>query len=416
MLISRGGGADPLPFTNAPQTCHTAYASDKESVLHQAMLHIAVYCQPCEKCATALDCLLVLLQSLDPAEADKFCRNLTTDSTWEHLGENAALAVERKKLVSDALEGHKSLQRFCQVSVAKCLSWKLDKRLDELPIPNKLMIFPWDKDTSKSSEGGSSLPSSISVSPEHKVKAQDSESDIWDDKITEPEITLYHQVQNAKSSIDGKPDAAGAHDTKNDLNNTGEYETENDTGNQTDNTKHTGQHWDEEFGVQSLSEADFSCVKSQSDTNVKEMSHSDGKTDFQITKNDEHVPNEDNDDLETKSNEHVMQNADFNNVNQVVGSREAKNKHLEGIEGHEYSDNSISISETSRSTSPISRNDIKLDTDVENTTNRYEYEDSDNEEKVITNTNTKKTGTEEIKEETNEDDEDVKSDDTNSVD
>ena len=96
MLISKGGGADPLPFANAPQTCHTAYASDKESVLHQAILHIAVYCQPCEKCATALECLFVLLQTLDPAEADKFGKTLMADSTWEHLGENASLATERK--------------------------------------------------------------------------------------------------------------------------------------------------------------------------------------------------------------------------------------------------------------------------------------------------------------------------------
>ena len=395
MLISKGGGADPLPFTNAPQTCHTAYASDKESVLHQVILHIAVYCQPCEKCATALECLFVLLQTLDPPEADKFGKTLMADSTWEHLGENASLATERKKLVIAALEGHRSLQRFCQVKVAKCISWKLDGRLGQLPIPNKLMIFPWDKDTSQESEEGSSVPSSISASPEHKTKHQDSESEIWDDKITEPEIQLYHQAQNAKAKDNDK---SNADKTKDDVT-VDLHIADDDHANDKEAAKgkHTSNHWDEEYGVQSFGETDFETV--QTDTRKTKATieqHETEETNHVRTKNDPQDKNIKDKRCNNQNNKEATEEIQSGNTKDQTD----ENK---GPDGDEYSDTSVSISETSRSASPISRNDIKLDTEVEHTLSKhFEYEESGDEERPEILCHSK--------------DEDANSDDTNSVD
>ena len=388
MLISKGGGADPLPFTNAPQTCHTAYASDKESVLHQAILHIAVMCQPCEKCATALECLFVLLQTLDPAKADKFGKTLMADSTWEHLGENASLATERKKLVIAALEGHRSLQRFCQVKVAQCISWKLDGRLGQLPIPNKWMIFPWDKDTSQDSEKGSSVPSSISASPEHKTKPQDSESEIWDDKITEPEIQLYHQAQNAKAKDNER---GNAEKNKNDV--TDLYIADDDHTNdkETAKGKHTSNHWDEEYGVQSFGETDFETVHTGTRmTKASDEQHVREETNHVKTQNDPQDRN-----IKDKRCDNQSKEATEERQNSNTKDHTDENK---GPDGEEYSDTSVSISETSRSASPISRNDIKLGTEVERTLSKqFEYEESGDEEILYA-------------------DEDANSDDTNSVD
>ena len=396
MLISKGGGADPLPFANAPQTCHTAYASDKESVLHQAILHIAVYCQPCEKCATALECLFVLLQTLDPAEADKFGKTLMADSTWEHLGENASLATERKKLVIAALEGHRSLQRFCQVKVAKCISWKLDGRLGQLPIPNKLMIFPWDKDTSQDSEENSSVPSSISVSPEHKIKPQDSESEIWDDKITEPEIQLYHQAQNAKAKDTDRnnTDKSKDEDTialhiADDEHNTNDKEAAKG--------KHTSNHWDEEYGVQSFAETDFETVQ----TDNRKTEATDAQMDETMHERTENDPNDRN----TKEKSCTTQDSKEATEEGQNGKTKDQTDENNGPDGEEYSDASVSISETSRSASPVSRHDIKLDTEVERSLSKqFEYEESGDEEKS------------EIPGDSKDADEDTNSADTNSVD
>ncbi len=356
LLVSRGGGADPLPFANAPQTCHTAYASDKDSVLHQAILHIAVYCQPCEKCSVALECLLLLLQTLGPSKADKFGRNLIGDPTWQQLGEKTELTIVRKKLISDALDGHKSLQKICQVNVAEYLSWKLDNRLDELPIPKKLMNFPWDKQVPESTEG-SSVSTSASVSPEHQVKSPGSESDTWDDKITEPEIKSFHEAQNEQKA-----------------NNNAENKSNN---NATAKSPHIDNPWDEEFNVLSQTEADLEKMKQQ------------------IRENKEAL--------------------DEDNPNEVAASIEVAGSETQNLEPvvdvEDSSDNSVSISETSDSASTVNRDDITLETGHDNTKEEIEYEDSDEDSKTQVKVNTTQ---KQIQEE--EEEEGMKSDDTASID
>ncbi len=390
ILIRSGGGADPLPFANAPQTCHTAYASDKDSVLHQAILHIVVYCQPCDKCSVALDSLLTLLQTLDPAEADKFGRNLMADCTWEHLGENASLVVERKNLISEALEKHRTLQKFCQVRLAKSLHWKLDANMGQLPIPTKLMIFPWDRKSEQTED--------ISTS-----SSAESESDTSEDEDMEeadPETKRCESTSNADAT-------ENMNDTSTE---TLTYMVDDSDKADTPKSHHTGNPWDEEFMAQSQSEADLQAMK-PGDLDQ----HSDEE---KMPKLNKMYENE----TETESDVSVTHGSD----GALDESQEADDND---------SDNSVSISDTSDTGSIVKRDDIQLEFDAGNNTSiQYEYEESDEEGKTDKgeakeettehNSNTAKEEEEENKDvqkmaetgETKDEDEDDNTDDTASVD
>ncbi len=467
MLICRGGGEDTLPLKNAPQTCHTAYTYQKESILHQALLHIAVYCEPCEKCAIALESLLTFINVMDPAEADRFGKDLISDPAWGHLGDDSPITIERKALINDAISSHKSLQKMCQVTIAKCLGWQLDEKIHDLPIPKKLMLFPWGIDTPQSSESGSpSRPKKkgrkIRFSPVIIEEQFVERSDATDEEVEEEEeeekegesqndtdsVNKINMEKSALAEVELVKSNGTSHEGSEGENSgkIGKVEEQN-VGDSKTEKKNTGQHWDEEFPIEKQMEEDVpETVQNVTDDKLEVSSIE--KENLELSEND--LINDNKESNETMSDGNnpksdildsdadTSDKIEKNTVGKEVGDENSENiEHpADETKGNDENDNelssdkdsaSISLSENSNLDSPVRRLDISLkdDLDLDKSTN-FEYEDSDEGEgkgkdqgKNIADPSAKGTGNSEnvlCSKATSDQEDDGHSDDTASVD
>ncbi len=424
MMICRGGGEDTLPLLNAPQTCHTAYTYQKESILHQALLHIAVYCEPCEKCAIALESLLTFINIMDPSEADRFGKDLISDPAWGHLGDDSPITIERKALIIEAISSHRSLQKMCQVTIAKCLGWQLDEKIHDLPIPKKLMLFPWGIDTPQSSESGSpTRPKKkgrkIRFSPviieeqfveRSEVTDEEEENEEEEDEEEEEsqnDTDSVNKINEEKSaSVEGelvKSDGTSHEGLVGESSGKIEVvEAENVEESKTEKTN-TGQHWDEEFPIEKLVEEDVpdTVQNVTGDKNLETTSGLEEKLSDDDLINDNKGSGEDvsdennvnrdipdgNTDNKHDSDKLVVENSDGKEDSNLGDENMEAIKSADEMKGNDENDNelssdkdsvSVSLSENSNLDSPIRRLDISLkgDPDLDKSTN-FEYEDSD---------------------------------------